>query len=247
MLSVYKGDRGLLKQKKLEPSGPGDLWAAQGVAEGQEIFLRRESRSSRLVTYSWLNADSLEVERQMPAYPYLYEYRGFPMQAVVVADESSVYGRSSSGIQMIDKEQQFKTICDAKLCRGDGHLETLYSHYFGVSAQTGIAVIDRVHGLVWSKSVERRYRNNLIQFGSMRSAMSATRFCLWVTAYRKAVFDGVKITSSPTLLLYDAVSPKVPVAIPIKPVEGWWDYALSPSGNRLAVFNGAKVLVYSLN
>jgi hypothetical protein len=116
-LSLYSADMELQKRQKLEPHEASDFWAVQSVAGGREIFLRHESRSDWRVKFLWLDADTLEVKHQLPTYPYQYTYQGFPMQGVVVADGGAIYAGVDSSIRMIDREQQFRTICDDQLCR----------------------------------------------------------------------------------------------------------------------------------
>jgi hypothetical protein len=244
-MSLYAGNLEMQKQKKLEPASPADFWSAQSVGNGREIFLRHESISKRLVTYSWLAPDTLEADYQLPPYPWQYEYRGFPIQGTVLASESGVF----AGIRMIDRDQRVKTICDESLCRESESFRVLSSRYLGCAGKSGIGVIDIDRDrLIWSRPVQAPSDHGVFDFGEMRSDSSGTKLALWVIATKKRFFDGIEIKNSPILLVYDRSGPKGhPLAIPIKPVEGQWDYAISPSGKQLALFNGAKVQIYSLD
>ena len=82
----------------------------------------------------------------------------------------------------------------------------------------------------------------------MRSAMSEKRLAVWVSTNKKAPFDGAKIQPwPPTLLVYDVAGPKDPIVIRMKPVDGQFDFAFSPSGTKLAVFDNARVQIYSFD
>ena len=79
----------------------------------------------------------------------------------------------------------------------------------------------------------------------MRGALSGTRFGLWLTGYKKSFFDGVKVSKwPPTILVYDTDGRKDPYVIRTTPIDGQLDLALSPNGTKVAVFDGAKVLIY---
>jgi hypothetical protein len=168
-----------------------------------------------------------------------------PVQGTVLAGENSVFGSFGSGIRMLDYDQQVRTICDEEICRG--RFDLLSSRYIAVSSKIGIGVVDIDRGLAWSKLLPPQYDPRRFDFGWVRSALSGTKFALRVSADKKTVFDGVDIKGSTTVLAYDVVSPKSPVVVRIKPVQGQSDFALSPSAAKLAVFDGAKVLIYSLN
>jgi hypothetical protein len=241
-IALYGPNLELLKQKKLEPSS--GLWSAQGVAEGRGIFLRHESTSAQ-VTYFWLNSDTLEVKYQMPGY----QSSDFPARQAVDAGENAVFAVSRTGILMIDHDQRVKTICDDQLCREDGLLQVFTSHYIGWSGRSGIGIIDTERGrLVWSRAAQPQYHHGQFQFGGMRSAMSGTKFALWVEASNKAIFDGVEIRPAPIMLLYDVATPNDrPIVIQVRPVRPDWGFALSPHGRKLALFDGAKVQIYSLD
>lgn len=239
VMRLYGDNLDLLKEQKLEPDGPGGMWSAQSVAEGHQIFLRHESMRPPRATYFWLDSATLQVEYTSPGY----HDRDFLVQAGVVAGEKSVFTLSQSGIRMIDRDHGVKTICADQLCRGDGLLRALSSRHIGLSGKNGIGIVDLDHGLIWSKSIGDDSKH--FQFSEMQCAMSGKRFAFWITGAKKALFDGVKINEwPPTILVYERDSSKTPLVIRTTPVEGQLDFALSPGGTKLAVFDGAKVQVY---
>lgn len=240
-MTLYGSNLDWLRERKLEPSTQSDIWSAQSIPGGKFIVLRHGGKSEP-VRYLWLTSDTLEIKHEMQG-------KGDDNDAIgaVVADENSIFERTRAGIRSIDRNHRVKTICGDPLCRESGNFHVLSGHQLGWSGESGIAIIDTERGgIAWSKTVQPRYRNEF-QFGQMCSAISGTRFVLWVTANKKALFDGVEVRSLPTILVYDFTRQQDhPVVIRMKPVEGWWDSALSPDGTKLALFDGAKVQIYSL-
>jgi hypothetical protein len=238
VMILYAENCDLLKQLKFEPFDSKEMWAVQSVANGHVIFLRHESASTGLVTYSWLDSDTFST---------LFETVGGRAPAGgVVAGENGALDGSRSGIQMTLPGQLSKTICDAPLCRGDVEFRYLTFNSLVVSGAFGVGVVDTDHGLLWSDLYEPPHNPSYVQFGNIYSAGSGARFGVWVTASSRFPFNGVSIRNSPTLFVYDSSTPKPLFAIPIKPVSGVWDISLSPSGRQLAVFDGAKLKLYSL-
>jgi hypothetical protein len=240
VITLYDLDLELLKQQKLEPSTASDLWAAQSVDSGRGIFLRHES-TSEPVRYLWLNSGTLEVKYQMPGYRgRKYSIGG------AIADESSVFERTRAGLRMIDRDQRVRIVCDDPLCRESGSLRALSRHYLGWSGRSGIGIVDKDRGLIWSRLVEPQYQRNGFQFGQMQSAMSGTRFALWIGANKKAYFDGAEIRDV-TILVYDLANLKDrPSVLQMKPTTADWCFALSPNGTTLAVFDGTRLQVLPL-
>jgi hypothetical protein len=241
-LTVYDSNLSLQKQRILQPRGTGDLWSAQSVAQGHELFLRHESNSE--VTYSWLNSDSLATNHEQPGY----QDRDFSAKGLVNASDNAVFTLTGSSLRMITQNREVKTICDDQLCRGDGVITVLSSSYVGISTRAGIGIVNTEAGLVWSKRVESPSDPKGFDFGEIRSSASGMRFVTWAAAVKKGIFDGVKITDSPILIVYDKSNIQDrPLNISIRPASGNWDYALSPSGKKLAIFDGAKIRIYLLD
>ncbi|HEV2223719.1 MAG TPA: hypothetical protein VGR84_12020 [Candidatus Acidoferrales bacterium] len=242
-MMLYGSDLKLIKQKKLEPLDSTNLWAVQTVAAGREIFLRHESSLPLRVTYQWLDSDTFRVLSEMPGY----QDHDFLVQAGVVAGENAVFFGGRSGIRMIRTDQPAKVICDDQVCRGDGLPYALAAGSLGFSGRTGIAVVDEDRGLVWSNTIPPQYSPNDFQFGRIRSAISGKRFAVWITAYHKTLLDGVEIRSSPTVFVYYVTNPKHVFALPLKSWGGDFDFALSPDGTELAIFDGARITLHLIN
>jgi hypothetical protein len=236
-ITLYGPTIELLKQKKLESSV--DVWSVQGIDGGNHVFLRHDSTSEG-VRYLWLDPDALEVDHEVSGY----RGRDYSIGGAV-ADRESVFERSRAGIRMIDRDQRVKIICDDPLCRETGSFQVLSSHYLGWSGMSGIGLVDIDRGgLIWSKSVLPQYRHKAFEFGRIRSAMSGTKFAVWVVANQKASFDEVEIKSV-TILVYDLANLKDrPLVFRLNPVRIDWDFALSPNGTALAVFDGANVQIF---
>jgi hypothetical protein len=242
-MMLYGSDLKLIKQKKLEPFDSTDLWAAQAVAAGREVFLRHESSPPLRVTYQWLDSDTFRVLGEMPGF----QDRGFSLKAAVVAGQDAIFACLSSGIRMVRMDQSTKVICDDQVCRGSGTLYALATDLLGFSGRTGIAVMGEDSGVVWSKTIQPESNPNGWQFGSMRPANSRKRLAVWVTAYRRSLFDGVEVSSSPTVLVYDVTDQKRLLAVPVKRQSGDFDFALSPNGTELAIFDGARITLHLIN
>ncbi len=239
-IALYSSSLDLLRERKLEPSTDSDTWSAQSTPGGKFAVLRHVGKSGP-IKYTWLTSDTLEVRYEM-------QRSGNDSNALggAVADENSIFERARTGIRMIDRNGRVNTICDDPLCQY-GLFHVLPGHQLGWSGESGIALIDTERGgIAWSKTIHPHFRNEF-QFGHMRSALSGTKFALWVSANNKSLFDGVKVHSPPTLFVYDFARPQSnPVVIYLKPVAGDWDFALSPEGTKFALFDGVRVQIYSL-
>jgi hypothetical protein len=239
-IMIYDRNLNLINQEKLEPPSSTGPWSVQTVAGGTQIFLRHEPGLP--VTYEWRASDTLQVLRKTPGY----HDRQFHPQALVDAGENAVFTGGRSGIEMITPDQQMKIICDDPFCRDDGGLHVFSSRYIAFAGRRGIGVIDPDHGLVWSKTIGPDRNPSDFQFGRVVSSISGTRFALWMTSYRKTLFDGVTVHHSPVLLIYDATNPKLLWSIPINR-QGDWNIALSPDEKHVAIFNDANLTLYDLD
>lgn len=237
---IYDHDLNLINKETLEPSSSTGPWSVQAVAGGAQVFLRHEPGPA--VTYEWRASDTLQLLRKTPGYRDPH----FHPQALVSAGENAVFTGSNSGINMITPDQQLKTICEDKVCRGNGQLQVLASRFIVFSGRTGIGVIDIAHGLVWSKTIGANLNPNDVQFGDIVSSISGTRFGVWMSAYRKTSFDGVIVHKSPVLLIYDATNPKLLWSMPIRGA-GDFNIALSPDEKHIAIFNGTKLTLYAID
>lgn len=244
-LAEYSPNLELSQNKLLEQGGRNDLWAVQTVDEGRQIFLRHESPETKHIQFMWLDSNTLEIRQELPDYPFRYLYNGFPMQGAVVASSNAVFG----GSRMITDKGQFKTVCVSDICQKPEHIQVVGGEHLVITSKVGMALINIHDDSVSSKLVENKYLKNL-QFGWIRSSQDSTRFGVWITASRSSIFDGTTIppwTPSVSILIYDvADANRKPLQFNIKPVDGQWDFAISPSGASLGVFDGATVRVYSL-
>jgi hypothetical protein len=245
-MMLYDSNRELVRQKTLESSASSDLWSAQPVAGGRKIFLRHQSSPKQQTTYYWLASDTLLPVSQMPGF------RGQNFSATATAGEDfvlMVLGFSDAGITTgigkIELDGSAKVICSDQFCREGGSV-VVSSHCIAVSGRRGIGVVDPQQGLIWSKRIPPVSNLNGFQFGHIRSAISGDRFAVWVTASPEVVYDSVKIHSSPTLLIYDCEGSRHPPTVQIEPANGGFDFALSPDGRELAIFDGARIKLYEV-
>lgn len=240
-MMLYGPDLQLLKERRLASSPSTDLWAAQSTDEGNGIVLRHASASSP-PEYQWLNPDTLETSYRMQGCRgCAYSIGGG------VAGQTAVFERTRNGIRMMNRNGEIKVICDNPLCREAGDVQVISAKCLGWSSRTGIAVVDIDRGLVWSKSVQPQQLHKAFQFGSIRPSLYGTKFALWVVANRRAAFEGFAIRDV-TFLVYDVSNlDNPPAAIRVQPTRPDWDFALSPSSSRFAVFDGEKLLIYSLH
>jgi hypothetical protein len=246
-MELYGSDLEPIRQKKLEPSTTADLWSAQEVAEGHEIFLRHQSSSEQQTTYYWLASDTLLPVSQMPGF------RGGNFSVGVTSGKDFVLtalGFSSpgitTGIGRVSADGSTRIICSDQLCREDHILAVVSPGFVAIAGRRGVGVLDPEQGLLWSKRIPSTSNANDFQFGGIRTAMSANEFAVWVTAYHKTLFDGVQIRNMPTLFVYDATSSKPLFTVPIGRMSGDFDFALSPTGSQLAIFDGAAISLYAI-
>lgn len=230
-LLLYSSDLGLLREWTLEPAGPTDYWAAQSASGGRYVFLRHGSRSGE-ATYFWLDADTLEpTEQQVTSSLW-----------VPVAMENGMIGGSPSGLQMIRFGQPAKVICDDPSCH-EVLLRAVSTSQVALKRRNGIGVLDIERGLLWSDSIELQQAP---EFGSLRTAASGRRFAFWVIAVKHPWFHGVKI-ASPAIFIYDSSNPKPLFTLRLKSLKGQFDFALSPNGKRVAVFDANGVRIFRLD
>jgi hypothetical protein len=245
-MNLYSGDLELLKTQKLEPNAEADFWNVQSVDQGRGIFLRHESRSQEQVTFSWLDPNTLAVKTQTPPYPWQYEYRGMHMQGLVTAGDDAVFVSTRSGGMGLLSRDEIRAVCEEQICREGREMAPLSSHLVALIGHTGVGVLDTGRGLQWSKFLSQPYDLNRFQFGGLQASMSGTRFGFWIDGSQKVILDGVKVTGWGRIFVYDAETGRLVYTSPLRPKTWDWDFALSPSGTKLAMFDGAKVRIYSL-
>ena len=241
LLLLYDHTGQLLAQKKLEPFGREDLWAVQPLSAGQQIFLRHQSALSRETTYYWLALDSLSIISEMQGF------HGSEYSVGVTAGHNFVLlGSPDSGIRMIKQNGSEETICNATLCRQDHTLSFLDQHRIGISGREGFGILDIDKGLTWSKTLALSAERKNIQVGNIRWALSGTAFAVWLQAIHSQLFDGIKVGQSPTVFVFDPELSSHVLAMNLNPVDFDFDFALSPSGDRMAVFDGSNLKIYQM-
>jgi|ERR1017187_893445 hypothetical protein len=244
-MMLYGDNLGLINQKKFDPLTSGNLWSAQSVANGEVVFLRHQSTADQQTRYYWLASDTLLPRSQMSGP------RGANFSVVATAGDNFVLTTlgfaglgMTTGIGKVSVDGSTMIICSEQFCR-EGGVAALAMRSVVISGRRGIGVVDIVQGLQWSKQISPSSNPNTFQFGDVRPAMSANEFAVWVTATRKTLFDGVQVGNKPTLFVYDT-SGKILFTVPVARKSGDFDFALSPNGNRLAVFDGAGINLYTI-
>lgn len=135
-----------------------------------------------------------------------------------------------------------KIICSDRLCEED-HTEAVISpRYIIISGRRGIGVLDAERGLLWSKQFPPQANPSDFQFGDIRPALSTEEFAIWITSYHKTLFDGVRVSDTPTLFVYDDSAGNLRFTVPIKPKGGAYDFDISPDGRQVVVFDGGRRL-----
>ncbi len=239
---LYDENSKLLNQKRLEPSGSGDLWSVQVVDDGRKIFLRHQSAVKQQTSYQWLDGDALRPFAEMPGPS------GLNFSAVVRAGNNFILTAlplPSRGITEVNLDGSTKLTCSEPICRDD-HAEAVSSKSVIISGRRGIGVVDLDRGLLWSRENPVAPSLNEFQFGDISTASSADMFSVWITSTGKRKFDGVSVSQIPTIFVYRVGTGKLVFTIPLKAKSGHFDFALSPDGRSLAVFDGAAASVYSI-
>jgi hypothetical protein len=157
---LYDSSFRLLKEFHFTSSNSHDLWAVQSVDSGRQIFLRQESARDAHATFSWLDAESLQIVKQMPAHG------DFDLRTGVVAGRDFILAKTEIGIQLVRPSTQ-------KLLR-DNETEKSFSYRLvgpdaiAIAGRTGISLIDINRGPVWAKTVSKP---QAFQFGDIHPAM----------------------------------------------------------------------------
>ncbi len=241
-LLLYGNDFNLLNQKRLEPTDSGDLWSVQVVDDGSKIFLRHQSAAKHQTSYQWLDANTLRTLAEMTGPS------GLNFSVPVTAGDNFVLSAlplPSRGITKIGLDGSARVICSETFCRDDG-VEVVSSQSVIVSDRRGLGVVGVETGLRWEKENPAASNLNEFQFGDLRTALSADMFAVWITALKNRKFDGVQVGQIPTIFVYQTSTGKLLFTIPVKRESGNFDFALSPDGRFLAVFNGAAISAYSI-
>ncbi|WP_348260992.1 hypothetical protein P8935_14395 [Telmatobacter sp. DSM 110680] len=240
-LLLYGSNLSLIRELKLEPFGPTELWGVQSVASGREIFLRHESAvfsdtNLRAVNYEWRDATTFRL---------ITSVIGDVDQGMGVrgAEDGAFIAWSSPSYSIFRPNQPPDKICSNPICNRVTINAVVSSNYLVVSSfLDGIGVVDRQKGLLWfdTPSVEGSHK---LAFGSVVAASTGNRFAIWISASKKCTFDSVLIRSS-ALFLFDINNPRHIFEIPEHPGGG--EFALSPRGKQLATFDDQGLHFYDV-
>ena len=216
-LMLYGSDLSLIREEKLEPFGPTEMWSVQSVSEGREIFLRHETsdcpdRDRCPVKYEWQDAESFRLLDS--AVGDVFQGRG-----VRGAGDGVYIGWSSNGNSIFEPNRIPHKLCDDWRCSQmavDAFLPLdlfVISSYFG-----GVGVVDRQRGLLWFDAPHVEKAHNL-SFGKVETTVVGNKFGIWVSAIKKSVFDSVMVRSS-VLFIFAVNNPRHVLAIPEHTVRG---------------------------
>ena len=245
-IMLYDQRLQMVKERKLEPLAADGLWSVQSVANGQEIFVRHQSSADQQTNYSWLASASLsEVSTMTGPQGKQFSVPVTPGENFVLTSYDFLRPGVTTGIIKLSSDGSAKTICSTQLCRED-HLMAYSFPFLVVSGRGGITVADVDHGPRWSKSVPTVVDETIFQFGDIRTSMSGKTFALWITASHTEKFDAVQVGTSPKVFVYDTATGRLLATFVIKPRSSDFDFALSPSGGQLVVFDGADIRLYAL-
>lgn len=238
-MKLYGSDLVLIKEKPLLRQPSTDRCSVQSVAHGQKIFLRCESMSNQQTRYYWLTSDTLQLLSQMPGP----QGRDFSVYAVAGDDFVLPAGERLTKTEL---DGSSKVICSDRLCEED-HTEAVISlRYIVISGRRGIGVLDAERGLLWSKRIPPQANPSDFQFGDIRPALSEEEFAVWITSYHETLFDGVRVSSTPMLFVYDASTGKLSFTAPIEQKGGSFAFDMSPNARHLVIFNGRSLRLYGI-
>jgi hypothetical protein len=241
-LMLYGSDLSLIRELKLDPFGPTEMWGVQRVADGREIFLRHESsicpgRNYCLPEYEWRDAETFQLlSKSIGDDSHGRGVRG--------AEDGAFIAWSSPGLKIFRPNQPPRKICSDPLCDSVLVDDCGFSKYFVVSSEWGgIGVVDRQHGLLWFDSPAPTNDPHNLSFGFIDASLSGRRFAFWVSAFKKGEFDSVLVRRT-VPFVFDIDNPKH--AFAMAEPSGGATYALSPDGKQIAAFNNKGLRLYDV-
>jgi len=241
-LLLYGSDLAPIRELKLEPFGPTEMWGVQRIADGREIFLRHESsicpgRNHCLPEYEWRDAETFQLlSKSVGDDSDGRDVRG--------AEDGAFIAWTSPGYSIFRPNQPLRKICSDPLCNRIGIDDAGSSKYFLVSSEwDGIGVVDRQRGLLWFDSPAPTNDPHNLSFGFVGTSLSGSRFAFWVSAFKKGVFDSVLVRRM-VLFVFDIDNPKHVFAM-AEP-SGGAVYALSPDGKQIAAFDDKGLHLYDV-
>lgn len=236
-LMFYGSDLTLIREKRLEPFGPMEMWGVQNVSDGREIFLRHETskcpdRDRCPVQYEWRDAASFQLVDS--AVGDVFQGRG------VRGAGGGVYiGWSLNSNTVFEPNKTPHKLCEDWRCSQMSVDAFLPRDLVVMSSSTeGVGVVDPRRGFLWFQAPSIEEERNFC-FGQVETSLTGNRLAIWVSTSKKSVFDSVIVRSS-VLFIFDVNNPKHVFAIPEHPGGGL--FALSPSGSELATAEGESQL-----
>ena len=236
-LMLYDSGLSLIREEKLKPFGPTEIWGIQSVSEGREIFLRHETslcpdRDRCAVKYEGRDAESfLRIDSAVGDV--------FQGRAVRGSGDGVFVGWSSNTNAVFEPNKTPRKLCDEWPC-SQVIVDASLPHNLAVISSffDGVGVVDLQRGLLWFDGPSMGKAHNLL-FGAVETAIEGNRFAMWVSATKKGVFDSVMVRSS-VLFVFDGDNPKHVFAMPEHLGGGL--FAISPSGRELATGEGESQL-----
>jgi hypothetical protein len=130
---LYGSDLAPIRELKLEPFGPTEMWGVQRIADGREIFLRHESsicpgRNHCLPEYEWRDAETFQLlSKSVGDDSDGRDVRG--------AEDGAFIAWTSPGYSIFRPNQPLRKICSDPLCNRIGIDDGGSSKYFLVSSE----------------------------------------------------------------------------------------------------------------
>lgn len=238
-MKLYGSDLELINEKQLLRQPSADRCSVQSVAHGQKIFLRCEYTASQQSEFLWLASDTLQLLSKMPGP------RGRDFTVYATAGDDFVLP-AGNPITKTEIDGSSKIICSDRLCE-EGRVKAVLSpRHIVISGRRGIGVLDAERGLLWSKQISPQADPSDFQFGTVQRALSEEEFAVWIISYHKALFDGVGVSSTPTLFVYDASTGKLCFTAPIERKGGIYDFDISADARHVVIFNGRSLKFYGI-
>jgi hypothetical protein len=239
---LYGSGLSLIRELKLNPFGPTEMWGIQRIADGSEIFLRHETsicpgRDYCIPEYEWRDAEAFQLLGKAVG-------NDSDGRDVRGAEDGAFIKWTSPGYSIFRPNQPPRKICSDPLCNRIGIDDGGSSKYFLVSSEwDGIGVVDRQRGLLWFAPPSPTNDPHNLSFGFIDTALSGRRFAFWVNAFKKGLFDSVLVRHM-ALFVFDIDNPKHVFAM-AEPSRGAV-YALSPDGKQIAAFDDKGLHLYDV-
>ena len=217
------------------------IYGVQPVGNGEGIFVRTEALASPKVKYEWRSAQDLREQREMPGY----QNNDFDVRGGVVAGDEFVLIPSGSGLRLAGHDGAQELLCQSDLCLGDNAVRPITAEFVAICGAKGVGVGSTNKNLIWSHVVKQP--RTRIQCGNIQPALQGGTFAIWASSARPLSLGASHLEDRPTVIVYRTATGEIIRSIPFQPRSGDFNFALSPEGKRLALFDGEDIFVYSLN